>query len=374
MPGTSSTERRFYVGVDIGGTAAKAAVVQVTESLPSLLEHSIVELPSEVVRGPRHVIETVIPSVIDLSLEQVGLSRAHVSAYGVDFPAAISEKGVVLSIGNMEHHEWEGFHVQSDLVKTIGRYDPLKPRCVFVDNDAAATMFGVAQQLPASERQKSIAGLFIGTGLGGAVTIEGENKFRNEGGGSEPGASSVQFDEDLFLFGEPGGSVVRLLEDFVSLVAIERQLEKMRERGAIPAGHPILQVEGSEIKTAWRARAEKLLGFAGSALERGDMDDFSVRIFEVQRQALGLYLQQVIQFVRPAHVFIGGGVVDSTRVTDQFREWYVEGVKQYAKGFIQEPARRELGFPQFHTPTVGDAAAPLGAAIMAWRKHSTSDE
>jgi predicted NBD/HSP70 family sugar kinase len=370
MPGISSPERRYYVGVDIGGTAAKAAVVEVTEAAPSLLEDSVAEIASEVVRGPRHVIDTVIPAVIDLSLAQVRLPRSDVAAYGVDFPAAISDEGVILSVGNMKHQDWEGFHVQSDLVQTIGRYDPLRPRCVFVDNDAAATMFGVAQQLPASEQRKSIAGLFIGTGLGGAVTIEGENKFRNEGGGSEPGASSVQFDEDLFLFGQPGGSVVRLLEDFVSLVAIERQLEKMHERGAIPAGHPILQVEGSEIKTAWRARAEKLLGYAGKALEQGDMNDFSVRIFEVQRQALGLYLQQVIQFVRPAHVFIGGGVVDSMRVTDQFREWYVDGVKQYAKAFIEQPTRREVGFPQFHTPTVGDAAAPLGAAIMAWRRDS----
>lgn len=370
MASVSSSSTRFYAGVDIGGTGAKAAVIAVTDNVPSLLEESIKELPSEVALGPRHVINTVIPEVVDLSLNGIGLTRDDIAAYGVDFPAAISDGGVILSVGNMKHAEWQGFSVKNDLVTSIGRIDSYQPRKVFIDNDAAATMFGVAQQLPSSEQRKSIVGLFIGTGLGGAVTMDGENKFRNDGGGSEPGASMVMFDEDRYLFGKPGVAKVRRLEEFVSLVAIERQLEKMFDQGAIPVDHPIMEVMGSELKTPWRARAEKLLGYAVKALADGEMGDFSLRVFEVQRQALGLYVQQLIQFTRPEHIFIGGGVVELTRVSDDFRQWYVNGVKEYAREHIHQPVRRERGFPEFHIPEGGDAAAPFGAAIMAWRRDS----
>jgi hypothetical protein len=65
-------------------------------------------------------------------------------------------------------------------------------------------------------------------------------------------------------------------------------------------------------------------------------------------------------------VFIGGGIADSARVTSEFRDWYINGVKEIARGFVVQKPRQKEGFPEFHTPKDGDAAAPFGAALMAW--------
>jgi predicted NBD/HSP70 family sugar kinase len=356
-----------FVGVDIGGTKAKAVVIEIVDSLPRIVEGSIVEIDSDVAKGPQYVISTVIPNIIQESLAKSGLERSDMSGYGFDFPAPVSNDGLTLAVGNMKDRRWEGFHVQSDLVTTIGRFDPFRTHIVCVENDAAAQILGAIQQLPPEERKKTIMGLFVGTGLGGATSIGENNPFKNQSGGSEPGASTFLFDEDRFLFGKPGQAEYRRLEEFVSLVGIERQLEKMHNRGEIPNDHPLLQLQAKGDKSEWRVRAEGLLMYANEALDQGDMNHFSLRIFEVQRQALGLYVQMLIQNNRVDHLFIGGGITDSARVTEQFREWYVNGVKEIARGFVVQANRREIGFPEFHVPKDGDAAAPLGAAIMAWK-------
>jgi predicted NBD/HSP70 family sugar kinase len=361
-----NTPKRF-MGVDTGGTKTKAAMIEIDGTLPRLVDASIVELDSDVARGPQHVIGTVIPETIAQSLEKVGLEHRDIGAFGFDFPCPVSDDGVTLSVGNMRHPAWRGFHVKSELVSSIGRADPYRTRLVCVDNDAAATMFGVAQQLPPEEREKIIMGLFVGTGLGGAITMGGRNPFKNESGGSEPGASTVFFDEDRFLFGAPGDAQHRRLEEFVSLIGIERQLQKMYERGVIPSDHPLLALEGKGDKSEWRVRAEGLLRYANEALKNGNMDDFSVRVFEAQRNALGLYVQQMVQVLRIDHIFLGGGIADSARVTDEFRTWYLDGVKEIARSFVYQQDRQEKGFPEFHSPLDGDAAAPFGAAIMAWK-------
>lgn len=367
--GQDDKSQRF-IGVDIGGTTAKAAMIELDGALPRLIPESITEVPSEVTHGPQHVISSVIPDIIGESLKKVGLTRRDIHAFGVDFPCPVSDAGVTLSRGNMQHPAWEGYDVRSELVTKIGRADPYRTRLVCVDNDAAATMLGVAQQLPESERNKIIFGLFVGTGLGGALTIGGKNPFKNDGGGSEPGASTVFYDEDLILFGRSGHGEYRRLEEFASLVGIARQLEKMHHRGLIPRGHPLLALSGQGDKSEWRVRAEKLLPYAIEALTQGRLDDFSLRPFEVQRQVLGLKVQETLQIVRPDHVFIGGGIADLTRVTDEFRTWYIDGIRDVARSLVPQEMRRKKGFPEFHSPHDGDAAAPYGAAIMAWKARS----
>jgi predicted NBD/HSP70 family sugar kinase len=370
---------QVFVGIDIGGTGAKFAAVIKNEQSggdAKLLENSTLEEASEVARGPEYVIDNLIPTLLTKQLKQMGLNLSSIGGIGIDFPAPVSAAGEVLDKANMQHPSWQGFQVREALVKTIGRILPGTARFVTceVDNDAAATMHGVIQDLLPSDRRGIISGFFVGTGLGGATIIRGENLFKNEGGGSEPGATQVCFDEDRILFGKASSAVYRKLEEFVSLVAIERQLQKLHHEGDIPSGHPIMQVNGVGSKSEWRVRAEKLLSFACKALEEGRDDDFSLRIFEVQRQALGAYVQTHIQNVRPQHIFIGGGVVESTRVTDQFRDWYVEGIKECARDLIAQPLRQQSGFPMFHTPKLGDTAAPLGAAIMALRAGERARE
>lgn len=369
LPSIEVSQPRYFAGIDIGGTEAKAVVVEVRNSDdPQIVRGSDYGTPSEVAQGPMHVTGRVIPEALRRSLSQAGINAKLIEGVGADFPAPVNAKaGIVLDLANLKHPDWRGARVRDGLMLGLSSVDDLKQKVVAVDNDAAAAMYGLVHELAPTERRKVILGFFIGTGLGGAKLVNSKNYFNNEGGGTEPGATVVCFDEDPFLLGRPGSASERRLEEFVSLTAIERQLPILNGAGLIPEAHPILKLQAKEGKTEWRVRAEKVISFADKALESGDMQDFSLRLFKVQQEALGRYLAILIQSDRPAHIFIGGGVVDPRRASEHFRDWYVEGIKAAAKEKIVQPMRQEKGFPEFHIPKDGDFAAPKGAALMAAR-------
>ncbi len=359
------------IGVDTGGTKVKIGLVEshsLEGCLPKLVlvPGSAVELDSEVGKGPKHVVKNVIKRGISQSAKGAGVDMRQISAIGAGFPCAVSSAGVALELGNMGHPAWKMYQLEQAIASLMRSLDPSTPRKIKVSGDVAATVHGVALELPEDQRMSTIHCLAIGTGVGGATLIDGKNYFSNQGGGSEPGASSLIFDEDQILFDTPSFAVSRRLEHYVSLVAITRQLEKMHQKGAIPKDHPVLQLESKGDKSAWRVRAERLLSYADTAFSKGDMNDFSMRIFKLQREVLGYYLHRDIQVLRPDHIFILGGVTDSQRASEGFRNWYVDGIKQAACSHITQESRTlsEYGFPQFHTSKNGDMAAPIGAACM----------
>ncbi len=338
-------------------------------SLPSLVPGSVAEIPSDVALGPAHVTAAVVPAVLQESTGKIGLSPSEIEAIGVDFPTAMDvEGGKTLAVANLKHPQWEGFLVRDALVTAIGSSRDFSPKVIVVENDGAAGVVGVASELPLEEQDKLIAGFFVGTGLGGGAVLGGRNHFNNKTGGSEPGATQLYFDEGPILFGEQRFVKLRRLEEYVSIVAIERQLEQMAKEGVIPRGDPLFQFSATETKGEWRVRAEKLLGFAVEALRDGHYDHYSLLPFRVQQAALGLHLQTIIQWERPAHVFIGGGVVDRSRVGQEFIDWYVGGLREAAIAAIHQDARKRDGLPEFHVPVDGDYAVAKGMGLLAVRQ------
>jgi predicted NBD/HSP70 family sugar kinase len=226
-----------------------------------------------------YVTRKVIPNALRQSLSRAQVPARLIEGVGADFPAPVNARGgVVLDLANLKHPEWRGSKVRDGLVEGLKSVDDLNPQMVAVDNDAAAAMYGLVQELPPAERRKVILGFFIGTGLGGAKLLNAKNSFNNEGGGTEPGATVMSFDELRYLLGKPGRASERRLEEFVSLTAIERQLPLLTAAGIVSLDHPILQLGPKEGKTDWRVRAEKVIGFADQALIEGRMDDPFLRL------------------------------------------------------------------------------------------------
>jgi predicted NBD/HSP70 family sugar kinase len=307
-----------------------------------------------------------VPRTLRQAAEAAGIRPGTIQGIGVDFPAPVNvADGKVLDLANLKHPDWRGFGVRDALQKSLNGPNGFSPQIIAVDNDAAAAMYGVLPELPTSEQRSLVGGYFIGTGLGGAFLFKGKNAFNNKGGGAEPGAVPINFDEGNTLLGRPLGACTMRLEQFISLTAIERQLRLLNQHLLIPADHPLLRLEAEGGKGEWRIRAQNVIKFAGEAFASGKMDDFSIRLFKVQQEVLGLHLAGIVQTFRPAHIFIGGGVVDLRRVTEEFRRWYVDGIRDATKRNIAQTARQETGFPHFHIPKDGDFAAPKGAALMA---------
>ncbi len=147
---------KVSVGIDIGGTGIKAALVDVKAG-ELVGERLRVETPAG---GRPDEIAEVVRSLIE-TLDPKGTSKS----VGICFPAVV-QHGVTLSAANVSK-EWINLDADKLFTKVVGRE-------VHLINDADAA--GVAEmKFGAGRKERGLAILTtLGTGIGTALFIDGE--------------------------------------------------------------------------------------------------------------------------------------------------------------------------------------------------------
>ena len=150
------------IGVDIGGTKISAAYI---------VGQDIVELQKRVYNRSQ-----VVEDIANLYQELVS-SREPASRVGVSCAGLIDSKtGTVLFAGNLDMNQ---FPLGAELEKALGIP-------VIVENDARCAIWGEFSKAQGS-LGKNVAGLVLGTGVGGGLIIDsklvsGKNGFAGEFG------------------------------------------------------------------------------------------------------------------------------------------------------------------------------------------------
>jgi glucokinase len=161
-----------YVGLDVGGTTMKAAVVDDT-GRPS--QH--VSLPTEPHRGQEHGLETMCET-IRLAVKAAGLTMSQIAAIGVATPGLMDIKlGLILDPPNLK--PWKNVAVPAYVRNVFN-----KPTAF--QNDANAAAFGEFW-VGAGKDVHSMVLFTLGTGIGGGIivndrVIEGEHSHGGEVG------------------------------------------------------------------------------------------------------------------------------------------------------------------------------------------------
>jgi glucokinase len=114
----SSSDRRTVVGLDVGGTAINATVLDSTGQF--LVEH-LVETPSRVLEGPEVAVDA-LATAMDNVLKLTVTPRAEVAAVGLDTPGPASADGVISSKGstNFSQPAWRGYDFRGALEARLG--------------------------------------------------------------------------------------------------------------------------------------------------------------------------------------------------------------------------------------------------------------
>jgi glucokinase len=148
----------FLVGVDLGGTKIYAGVYDSRLTLIGSAKFS-----TKPQRGPEAVIERIARCVRD-AVDECDLTLKQVKAAGLGAPGAVDAgSGRVLFAPNLA---WENVPLQKELQKRLDLP-------VFVGNDCQVSMLGVhIHELKGKPRHA--VGLFIGTGIGGGLILNGE--------------------------------------------------------------------------------------------------------------------------------------------------------------------------------------------------------
>lgn len=319
-----ASKTEFHVGVDFGGTKIYAGV----------FNHSMecigsARISTKAGRGVDSVIDR-IARVVEDAVDEADLSLKQVKAVGVGAPGAVDgDSGSILFAPNVEG--WRDVPLKKDLEKKIG-----VP--VFVENDCNIAILGV-YHVELKAKPKSAVGLFIGTGIGGGIILNGQlfSGFNHTAG--EVGHMILDPDGPKCGCGNKG-----CFEALASRTAIFRRIQAAVKDGEKTV---LTEILGSDLE-------DMRSGSLRKALKRGDK--LVTRIIDETAEYIGMGVANVANLLSPEVIILGGGLMEA--LSDEMLSIIVETAKDYAMPGV-------LKGVEIFDSRLGDEAGITGGAVLA---------
>jgi len=263
----------FFIGLDLGGTNLKYALGDEDGKLIVKKKK-----PSRAKEKSDLILDNLVESVNELKSQQ----KTEIKAVGIGSPGCIDfEHGQIIGVAaNLP--EWSNAPIKNKLEEKINIP-------VFVDNDANLMALAEAR-LGAAKNYKNVVCLTIGTGIGGAIIVDG-NLYRGATySAAEIGHMSIEFNGRKCRCGNRG-----CLELYTAAPAmVERYVHKLKKNG--------LFYESQEISTK-------------SIFEKARVhEDLAIETINEVCDYLGAGIANILNLVNPEIVVIGGGVANAGEV------------------------------------------------------------
>ena len=300
-------ENVLVAGIDLGGTHFQAGVVRADGTIVGRSRGM-----TGAADGPNAVIDRLAEGVRDACVE-AGVGVASLGAIGAGAPGAIDLKtGTVLVAPNLR---WNHVPLGAEL---SGRLEGVP---AIVDNDVTVAVWGEFT-LGAAQDMNSALGVWIGTGVGGGVVIDGAIVHGDIGTAGEIGQTIIDpNDADRGV----------ILESVCSRSAIERTIRAQR---------PDADLSSAALADAYRT---------GDGLVVQTIDD--------AMDALGLAIANHLTVLGVAGVVLGGGL------SEQMGDEVCALVKASIRRRIFPRALGDL--VEVRTTALRENAGLLGAAMLA---------
>ena len=274
------TDKRWIVGVDLGGTNIVVGLLPIEGGDIVGLQ----ALPTEVHRGAKFVVDRII-NLIEGSMEQVfaehGGSRDSVAGVGIGSPGPLNRAtGTVIDTPNLG---WRNFPLR-DLISNAVRLPAT------LDNDANCATYG-EWWLGAGKDVNHLIGLTLGTGIGGGIVLNGEIFHGFSDAAGEIGHMTIDSTGRRCKCGNYG-----CLEAYASGPAIALRAVEGIEAGA-----------DSVLPELVDGRLENLTAatvYEGVVRE----DEYATEVMKDTAKFLGAGVANLINILNPQMVVIAGGV------------------------------------------------------------------
>ena len=322
----SNGKRDHFIGVDLGGTKILAGVFS-----PQLKSLGTVKMSTKPERGPEGVLERVTRCVQE-AVDECDLTFDNIKAVGIGAPGAVDpEEGRIIFAPNLK---WEDVPLKRVLEKQLGLP-------VFAENDCNACALGV-YETELDPKPRSMVGIFLGTGIGGGIVLDGKpySGFNRTAG--EIGHMILEVNGPKCGCGNKG-----CFEALASRTALFRKIQTAVKEGQKTVLTDMLGPDLTDMKS----------GDLRKALRRGDK--FVEKVIEEAAEYTGIAVANVINVLNPEVIVLGGGVMD--QLADEMMSIIIETARDYAlTGTIK-------GI-EIIASKLGDDAGITGAAVLAKRE------
>ena len=272
-------QERFYVGLDVGGTTMKAAVVSHSGSV-----YPDISLPTRPERGQQAGLETMAEA-IRRATAAAKLAPDDITAVGVATPGLMDiKKGLILDPPNLK--PWRDVPVREYIRQTLN-----KPTAF--QNDANAAALGEFW-LGAGKEFGSLCLFTLGTGVGGGIIL-GEQVLEGEHShGGEIGHLRIELPKTGRLCGCGRRGCLEAYGSATAVVARAREAARDRPGETVLGG--LLNGGDEEV-------GSKLVFDAAAA-----GDPVAATVVEETAYYLALGACAMIAAVDPALICFGGGM------------------------------------------------------------------
>ncbi|MDR3210324.1 MAG: ROK family protein [Planctomycetota bacterium] len=266
---------KHLIGVDLGGTNLRAAVID--------RQHRVLtkfECPTLAIEGSQAVINRLIGG-IEEAMRQAGLKQADIAAIGMGIPGPLNQKaGIVYSTPNMPG--WENIPLAA-LVRERTHIT------AFIENDANCAGWGEFVT-GAGVGVRHMMMVTLGTGIGGAIIIDGKLHTGRDGTAGELGHICI------IDGGRPCGCGGRgCVEAYASATAVTARFKELLDQG-------------------WRSPLAVKRDFLTtqdifSAASGGD--PVALHIVEETGHFLGVMASSIAEFLNPDRCIVAGGMIQA---------------------------------------------------------------
>ena len=264
--------RKYYVGIDLGGTFIKGGIV---DDLGNIIYQD--KVPTESENGADRVALN-IANLAKMLLEKTGLSVDDVEGIGMGVPGMIDSKaGNVIYSNNLK---WKDFRVGEKVRQLTGLR-------VKIANDANVAALGEAK-FGAAKDYENVVMLTLGTGVGSGIVSEGKLLEGNKSAGAELGHMVIVNGGEQCTCGRKG-----CLEAYASATALIRDTKRA--------------MEAHKDSKMWEIGGlDKVTG--KTAFDYMDSDPYAKEVVENYIGYLACGITDVANIFRPETVLLGGGV------------------------------------------------------------------
>jgi len=314
--------RTHILGIDLGGTKVLAAVLD--------RDGRIVERARAKTKAWRddEEIFATIAQTGHRAVQRAGIDPDHIAAVGIGSPGPIDfDTGYIIETANLR---FKNFPLGPRIAQEFGRP-------AIVENDVNAAVYGEFRA-GAALGAKDVLGVFVGTGIGGGLILNGSLYRGFSKSAGEVGHTIVEADGPKCGCGNRG-----CLEALASRTAITREIRKAIKRGyRSDITRKLVDSEslsGKQLRVAYDA---------GDKLVR--------KVIHRAAEIIGIGIGSQLNLLGLEMVVLGGGVVEA------FGDEFVSRIEEVALDFAFDANSKDVKMAR---AALGDDAGVIGAAMLA---------
>ncbi|MBL8094467.1 MAG: ROK family protein [Anaerolineales bacterium] len=321
-------KKPYFIGVDFGGTSIRAGVVDKDGNVIGFEKRKTqAELGTDVVFERLAV-------AIERAMRAADVKARQVGGIGIGVPGPVDqERGVVRVLVNLGKG-WTNYPLVDRLERRLGLP-------AWLENDVRVGALGEYHH-GAGQGLSDMVAIFVGTGIGGGIILNGELRTGFRGGAGEVGHTCVNGDDGVIDVTGQTGTV----EGIAGRAGLERQI-----REAIAAGQTSVVPDLMQTVGAGRLTSRVVV----EALKQGDAPMQSA--LAAAQRALGRCAGNVMNIIDPEMIVFGGGVTE--RLGDKF----VAPIRKFAQEHYV--ARSEARRIKIVPGQLKDLAGVVGASVAA---------